>query len=118
MEKKICRGEYIGLRAHVGFGNVIHGGIIYAILDDAMANWFYLQGAIGYTARASIRYRSQMLAGDKGLVRSQLVSKKSNMLAMKSDLILLESKTIVAECEGKFILSSSDHFSPTDDQYQ
>ena len=108
MEDKVCLGEYVGLQSHVGFGNVIHGGIIYALLDDAMANWFYLQGAVGYTAKASIRYRSQMLAGDSGLITAQFVSKKSNMLAMKGSLILTETNTVIAECEGRFILSSSD----------
>ena len=108
MENKVCLGEYYGLQSHVGFGDIIHGGIIYALLDDAMANWFYLQGAVGYTAKASIRYRSQMLVGDSGIITAQLVSKRSKMLSMKASLSLLESKTIIAECEGRFILSSSD----------
>ena len=108
MENKVCLGEYLGLQSHVGFGNVIHGGIVYALLDDAMANWFYLQGAVGYTAKASIRYRSQMLVGDSGIITAQLVSKRSKMLSMKGSLSLLESKTIIAECEGRFILSSSE----------
>ena len=108
MEDKLCLGEYYALQPHVGFGKVIHGGIVYALLDDAMANWFYLQGAVGYTAKASIRYRSQMLVGDSGLITAQVVSKKSNMLAMKASLILSQSKTVIAECEGWFMLSSSD----------
>ena len=116
MEDKICLGEYYGLQSHVGFGNIIHGGIIYALLDDAMANWFYLQGAVGYTAKASIRYRSQMLVGDSGLITAQLVSKRSNMLSMKSSLSLCESKTVIAECEGRFILSSSDSTAPVSEE--
>ena len=108
MENEVCLGEYYGLQSHVGFGNIIHGGIIYSLLDDAMANWFYLQGAVGYTAKASIRYRSQMLVGDSGLITAQLVSKRSKLLSMKSSLSLLESNTVIAECEGRFILSSSD----------
>ena len=108
MENNVCLGEYYGLQSHVGFGNIIHGGIIYTLLDDAMANWFYLQGAIGYTAKASIRYRSQMLVGDSGLITAQLVSKRSKVLSMKSSLSLFESKTVIAECEGTFMLSSSD----------
>ena len=116
MEDKVCLGEYFGLRSHVGFGNVIHGGIIYALLDDAMANWFYLQGAVGYTAKANIRYRSQMLVGDSSLITAELISKRSNMLAMKSSLILLDSKKVIAECEGRFILSSSDNATPAGEQ--
>tara|TARA_Y100001970_G_scaffold117374_1_gene145997 strand:+ start:755 stop:1192 length:438 start_codon:yes stop_codon:yes gene_type:complete len=108
MENEVCLGEYYGLQSHVGFGNIIHGGIIYSLLDDAMANWFYLQGAVGYTAKASIRYRSKMLVGDSGLITAQLVSKRSKLLSMKSSLSLLASNTVIAECEGRFILSSSD----------
>ena len=111
MEKGMCLGQFHGHPNLVGFGDVIHGGIIYSILDDAMANWFYLQGEIGYTAKADIRYRSPMRVGDTGLVRSQLITRKGKLLVMKSDLIIEETKSIIAECEGKFILSTSDSYS-------
>jgi hypothetical protein len=28
-----------------------HGGLIYSALDDVMANWLFLQGARGHTAK-------------------------------------------------------------------
>ena len=38
---------------HVGYENTVHGGIIYAALDDVMANVLYLQNIKAHTARCA-----------------------------------------------------------------
>ena len=39
------------------------GGIVFSLLDDVMANWLWLQGLQCFTARADIRYRSELMVG-------------------------------------------------------
>ena len=36
---------------------MLHGGILYSLLDDVMANWSFLRGQRAHTARCEIRYR-------------------------------------------------------------
>ena len=64
VEGESCHGTYTSTPDHVGFDGVTHGGIVFSVLDDAMANWFFLQGARGYTAKAEIRYRAPMPVGE------------------------------------------------------
>lgn len=99
-----CFGEFTPSNNHVGFYNIIHGGILFAILDDAMANWFYLQGSVGYTARAEIRYKQPLRVGDTALISCQLEQKRGALLLLKSEMINKENKKIIAESEGKFLI--------------
>ena len=106
IENDACHGEFTPTERYVGFGNVVHGGIIYAVLDDAMANWFFLRGAFGYTAKAEIRYRSHLLIGDTGLISYHLINKKGKLLLLSSQIKSKREDKLIAECDGSFIISS------------
>ena len=43
----VCRGEFKPGEHHVGYNNITHGGIIFSLLDDVMANWLFLKNEIG-----------------------------------------------------------------------
>ena len=55
-----CIGEFVPKKEHAGFRNITHGGILFSLLDDVMANFLWLQGERCFTARADIRYRDQL----------------------------------------------------------
>ena len=41
VEGERCHGEFTSAAEHAGFDGVTHGGIVFSVLDDAMANWFF-----------------------------------------------------------------------------
>ena len=43
-EQDICIAEFTPEADHVGFQDTTHGGIIFSLLDDVMANWLFLKG--------------------------------------------------------------------------
>ena len=57
LEGDVCRAEFVPARNHGGYDGVTHGGILFSLLDDVMANWVFLQGEQCFTARAEVRYR-------------------------------------------------------------
>ncbi len=59
----ICRAEFTPGPTHVGYSNMLHGGILYSLLDDVMANWSFLQGLRAHTARCEVRYRNAVPMG-------------------------------------------------------
>ncbi len=107
LSEEKCVGSFTPTEYHVGFYNIIHGGLLFAVLDDAMANWFYLQGSVGYTARAEVRYKRPLLVGETALVSCHLVQKKGSLLLLKSEMTEKDSKKIIAESEGKFLIEKS-----------
>jgi hypothetical protein len=59
----VCRAEFTPAEQHMGYQGLTHGGIIFSLLDDVMANWLWLQGERCFTARADIRYREALPIG-------------------------------------------------------
>ena len=80
VEGNRCRGAFTSRPEHAGFDGVTHGGIIFSVLDDAMANWFFLQGARVYTAKAEIRYRAPMPVGATASIECEVIKRKGRLL--------------------------------------
>ena len=101
---EVCRGEYTSAADHVGFDGVTHGGIIFSVLDDAMANWFSLRGARGYTARSEIRYRQAMAVGATIEIECRLLRRKGRLFMLNATASDRATGKTVAESEASFML--------------
>ena len=108
LKKEKCIGSFTPTANHVGFFDIVHGGILFAVLDDAMANWFYLQGKVGYTARSEIRFKQHLRVGETALISCHLENKKDSLLLLKGHMINSDSKKVVAESEGKFLIETTN----------
>lgn len=97
-------GKFVSSPEHAGFDGVTHGGIIFSVLDDAMANWFFLQGARGYTAKSEIRYREPMPIGATAAIDCEVTTRKGRLVKLKARAINRDSGNVIAECDGSFIL--------------
>jgi acyl-coenzyme A thioesterase PaaI-like protein len=104
MDDGVCRGEFCPSENHVGFDGITHGGIIFSVLDDLMANWLFLQKGRGFTAKCEIRYREPLLIGTKILVECQLRRRKGRLLQLISKA-LREDGRLVAEADASFMIA-------------
>jgi acyl-coenzyme A thioesterase PaaI-like protein len=104
VEGEHCRGEFTSRAEHVGFDGVTHGGIVFSVLDDAMANWFFLQGARGFTAKAEIRYRAPMPVGATATIECTVVKRKGRLLQLEASATDKASGTVFAESSASFML--------------
>lgn len=107
-----CSGEFTPGENHVGFDGVTHGGIIFSVLDDLMANWLYLQGGRGFTAKSEIRYREPLPVGVKVSLSCELTLKKRKLIQLHSRAIRCDTNNIVAESEGTFMISDHGAIAP------
>jgi acyl-coenzyme A thioesterase PaaI-like protein len=108
MDGAVCRAEFTPDKHHVGFDGMIHGGILYSALDDVMANWLYLQGARGHTARCEIRYRAPLAVGDSIQLEGRLISRKTRLAIMEGKALSAASGTVIAEARGSFMIVDQD----------
>lgn len=107
VEGQHCRGEFTSRAEHVGFDGVTHGGIVFSVLDDAMANWFFLQGARGFTAKAEIRYRAPMPVGATAAIDCVVVKRKGRLLQLQARAADQASGTLFAESSASFMLEDA-----------
>jgi acyl-coenzyme A thioesterase PaaI-like protein len=99
-----CTGAFVSRSEHAGFDGVTHGGIVFAVLDDAMANWFFLQGARGYTAKAEIRFRAAMPIGATAAIECEMLKRKGRLVQLKARASNTDGSVTFAESEASFML--------------
>lgn len=104
-ETLVCRAEFTPGEHHVGFSNVTHGGIVFALLDDVMANWLWLQGEDSFTAKADIRYRAELPVGTPVALQSWCTKRKGRLAVMEGQLSSQADGFVYAEASASFMLA-------------
>ena len=107
MENDTCRGEFTPDENHVGYDQMTHGGILYSLLADVMANWLFLQGARGHTARCEIRYREPLPIGTAVELAARVIKRKGRLLVLDGTAVRSDTGQTVAMCQGSFIVSDT-----------
>ncbi len=99
----VCRAEFTPGDAHMGYQGLTHGGIIFSLLDDVMANWLWLQGERCFTARADIRYREPLPIGTPVRVEGRLLKRKGRLVQLEGRVVRQADDVTVAEAGGTFM---------------
>ena len=100
----VCHAEFTPGDNHEGFHKVTHGGILFSALDDVMANWLFLQGIRGYTARCEIRYREPTPTHTLLLLEGRCEKRKSRMVQLRGIARRADTGNVVAEAEALFMI--------------
>lgn len=98
------RAQFTPGPQYQGYDGVLHGGIIAAALDDAMANLFHRRGRETVTARLEIRYRREAPIGRPLIVTARTTSERGRMFTAEATLALADG-TRLAEARGTMMRS-------------
>ena len=101
---EVCRAEFTPNRNHVGWEDTIHGGIIYASLDDVTANVLYKQGRKAHTARCEIRYRQALRVGETIRLKGWIEKEKGRLVMLRGEAVRVADDVTIADCEAAFML--------------
>lgn len=94
--------EFIPLKVHQGFKDIVHGGIITTVLDEAMVKVVLSQGIKALTAEIAVRFKSPLFVGDKSIVEAE-IKKRGNRIIETSARIKKEDDTVIAEALAKLL---------------
>lgn len=89
-EKRVIKTEFIPSKVHQGYKDIIHGGIISTILDEAMVKLALGLGLKVVTRRIEIKFKNPLLVGERILVSASFHSEDRRLIeaeakAMKDD---------------------------------
>ena len=104
LQGDVCKGEFTPLKEHSGWEGVTHGGIIFSVLDDVMANWIYLNGMKGYTAKCEVRFRNPLPTGCKVLLEGLPIKQRRNMVILEGRVNRADNDALIADCQATFML--------------
>ena len=94
---------------HQGWQGVVHGGIIAAVIDEAMGYATHFAGMNCLTARMEIKLKSPAPVGETFTVSSFIEKSSRKLVTVKADMSLPDG-TLVAEGKATFfIIEHSSH---------
>ena len=104
LDGAVCRAEFTPGAAHVGYDGVTHGGILFSLLDDVMANVVFLQGERCYTAKAEVRYRQPLPVGTPVRLEGRQQRRKGRLAVLEGRVVRRDDDSVVAEATGSFMI--------------
>ena len=100
----VCRTEFTPGPLHCGYDSQTHGGILFSVLDDVMANWLFLQGLRAHTARCSIRFRQPVAIGTPLQLEGRLLRRKGRLAVLEGRALRVSDGQLVADSEATFMI--------------
>lgn len=102
-ENGVVTSKYVPKIEHAGYENIIHGGIVAAILDEAMvwAPWS-VTGKKCFTAEMMLRFIKPLKVGTNVDVTGQLIRSWGRMHYAEAEM-KDEAGTVYATATGKYI---------------
>lgn len=93
--------EFIPGKSHQGFKDIVHGGIIAAVLDEAMMKALLFRGIFAMTAQIEVRFRSPLLVGDKSVVEAEIHTLGGRFI--EASAVLKKDDKVVAIATAKML---------------
>jgi acyl-coenzyme A thioesterase PaaI-like protein len=95
-------GEWIADERHMGFPGVAHGGLIVAILDDAMGRCAALRHRWVVSGRIDTRFRAAAPVGVPLRVEGWITRYMRRQVSARARMLLADG-TVIAEADGTYL---------------
>jgi acyl-coenzyme A thioesterase PaaI-like protein len=102
------RASFLPCSDHQGFGNVVHGGIIATILDEAMAWATAHAGFWAMTGDMRVRFRRPLTIGESSVVTARVSGARGRLVTTTSQLMVESDGSPVATATATFVKVDSE----------
>ncbi len=99
-----ARASFTPRREHQGYKNIVHGGIISMVLDEAMSWAAIKKGMWPVTAEMEVRFKAPLHEGQKVLAEGWIEKKKGRLIIAGASLTLQSEGTLVATARGRLFI--------------
>jgi uncharacterized protein (TIGR00369 family) len=99
--------EYTAGSHFQGYKDILHGGILSALLDEVMIRAVLAQGVTSLTSEIKVRFKKLVKVGDRLFLEGRLVEDKGRMLLAEGK-ITNQDNEVVAWGEGKFFKAQGE----------
>ena len=88
-------------KEHQGYLNMVHGGILSTILDEAMAHVVLARNLRAVTARMSVSFKKPTRIGEELTVTGRIIEKKGKII--KTAAVITQNGIVTAEAIADFL---------------
>jgi uncharacterized protein (TIGR00369 family) len=100
-EEKTIRAAFTTRPEHQGYEGIVHGGILSALLDEAMAKLAFTLGLPAVTAEMTVRFKATVTPGDEITVSGRIAGATSRLALAEAKIE--KGPVLVAEAKGKLL---------------
>ncbi|MEK6691764.1 MAG: PaaI family thioesterase [Nitrospirota bacterium] len=101
-ESRTIKTEFIPSKLYQGYKDIVHGGIISTILDEAMVKLAIGLGMNVVTVDMDMRFKKPLLVGEKITVSATIHKEVKRIIETKAQVVK-DDGTIVAEGEARLM---------------
>jgi uncharacterized protein (TIGR00369 family) len=71
---------------HQGYRNIVHGGIIASLLDEASVKVLLLSGIKALTAEITLRYKKPLHIGEKAVINAIIANRRGRLYEVEAEI--------------------------------
>lgn len=98
-------GRFTPAKYHQGYEGIVHGGILAALLDEAMVKLAYGLGLDAVSAELSVKFRSPASPGNELIIKARLTNERSRVIEAEAKIESIGR--VIAEGRGKLLCVSA-----------
>ena len=104
-------------RRHEGYDRTVHGGIVSALLDEAMGWAIFHQGIWGVTARISVTFRQPVLVGEELRIVGEVARQRSRAIETRGTVSRASDDAVLAEADATFLVMPTERRRELEQRY-
>jgi acyl-coenzyme A thioesterase PaaI-like protein len=98
-----AEARYTALQRHQGYDGLLHGGVVTALLDEAMGWAIFHQGIWGVTAKISVAFRQPVPIGADLRVVGEIARDRGRMIETHGTVQRFDDGMVLAEADATFL---------------
>lgn len=98
-----ARARWVVEKPYIGYDNILHGGIITAIMDDLMAHAIYCRDVDVMTVHLELDFRSPAHVGDEIICEAH-IAEEGRRRSIKTAGNIYVGDRLVAEAKGVMVI--------------
>ncbi|UCE41308.1 MAG: PaaI family thioesterase [Candidatus Aminicenantes bacterium] len=102
-----AKAQYTPTPEFEGYKDILHGGILSALLDEVMIYSIIAQGIITVTIQMEVKFKKPAKIGETLFLEGQVTEDKGKILLTQGKA-LNQDGTIIAEAKGKFFRAEGE----------
>ena len=105
VEARSIHASFTPADIHQGYEGIVHGGILSALLDEAMAKLAFSLGIPAVTAEMTVKFKSPAAPGEELSVSGRLTHETHRLI--EAEAVIKKGLVVIAEAKGKLLRISS-----------
>ncbi len=105
---KTVRVEFTPSKLHQGWSDVVHGGIIYCLLDEAMSYTAIFEGFNCVTAKMEARLKRPASIGELLIITASMTRNTRRLVNAKANISLKDGTPIAEGTATMFVISKRE----------